>query len=96
MGMSSFCLSGAVGIGIEKVNFGKVKPFLEIFYNRNILPSLNGHVLSNYPNVPPGTMVSEVITNQDVEWRIGLKYVFNQGDKCPHVDNSAGNPPGAQ
>jgi hypothetical protein len=95
-GMSTFRLAGAVGIGIEQINFSHIKPFVEVFYSRDIIPSLDGHTLSNYPNVSPGTTVKEIINNQDVEWRIGLKYVFTEKTKCPPVYNPAGNPPGAQ
>jgi len=95
-GMKSFHISAAVGIGIEKVSFSRIKPFLEVFYNRDITPSFNGQVLSNSPNDPMGTMIAEKIVTQDIEWRVGLRCSLEKKTKCPHVDNSAGNPPGAK
>lgn len=95
-GMKSFQITAAVGIGIEKISFSRVKPFLEVFYNREIIPSFNGRVLSNSPNEPVGTTMTDKITTQDFEWRVGLKCSLEKRTKCPHVDNSAGNPPGAQ
>jgi hypothetical protein len=97
-GMYSFHVSGAAGIGISKICYGHFKPFAELFYNRDIMPSFDGKVASIDPYSPlKGTEIPEVIHNHDYELRIGVKYVFsrNKGE-CPHVDNSAGNPVGAQ
>lgn len=61
------------------------------------MPSFSGHVLSNDPYPPlAGTTLPENINSHDFELRIGIKYVFKGRNECPHVDNSAGNPPGAQ
>jgi hypothetical protein len=96
-GMYSFHITGAVGIGIEKICFGHFKPFLELFYNRDIMPSFIGHVESNDPYQPlKGTTISEVINSHDYELRIGVKYVFDRRSECPRVINPAGNPVGAQ
>jgi len=95
-GMKSLHLSAAVGIGVEKVTFGTIKPFLEVFYNRDITPSFNGEVISNSPNLMPAPTIAEKIMTQDFEWRVGLKLPLQRKTKCPHVDNSAGNPPGAK
>lgn len=95
-GMKSLHLSAAMGIGIEKISFSRVKPFLEVFYNRDITRSFSGQVFSNSPNEPAGTTIPEKIITQDFEWRIGLKFSLEKKTKCPHVDNSAGNPQGVQ
>lgn len=87
-GMPSVHVSAAAGIGISKICYSHIKPFLEFFYNRDITPAFSG------PVAPTGK--SKVINNQDFEIRIGLKYVFKEKDKCPKVYNPAGNPPGAQ
>lgn len=96
-GMYSFHISAAAGVGVEKICFGHVKPFIEFFYNRDVMPSFTGNVASNSP-VPPlqGTTLSEVINSHDYELRIGLKYVFDGKSQCPKVINPAGNPEGAQ
>lgn len=85
--MPSVHISAAAGIGVSKICFTHVKPFIEFFYNRDITPSFNGHSL--YSGFP------ETIYSYNFELRIGLKYVFKAKEKCPHVDNSAGNPEGA-
>ena len=96
-GATGIDLSAAVGLGIEKVSFSRVKPFVEVFYNRDIIPlTFNGHALSNSPTEPAGTTTPEKITTIDLEWRIGLICSLERKTKCPHVDNSAGNPPGAK
>ena len=96
-GMYSFHVSGAAGVGVSKICFSHFKPFAEFFYNRDIMPSFSGNVASNDPYLPLyKTNISEVINSHDYELRIGVKYVFDGKSKCPHVDNSAGNPAGAQ
>lgn len=96
-GMYSFHVSAAAGIGAEKVCFSRWKPFIEFFYHRDIMPSFIGHVESIDPYSPQkGTALSEIINGHDFELRIGVKYVFDRRPQCPHVDNSAGNPVGAQ
>jgi hypothetical protein len=96
-GMYSFHISAAVGIGAEKICFSRWKPFIEFFYHRDIMPSFIGKVASIDPNPPlSGTTLSEIINGHNFELRIGVKYVFDRRPQCPHVDNSAGNPVGAQ
>ncbi len=82
-GMSPLHLSAAGGVGFELYSYSHIKPFAEAFYNRDISPSFNG-------NFQGTTIVSQ----HDFEFRLGLKYVFNEKNKCPKVDNSAGQPPG--
>jgi len=88
--MYSFHITGAVGVGAEKICFSRWKPFIELFYNRDIMPSFIGHVASIDPNPPlEGTKLSEVINGHDFELRVGIKYVFDRKPQCPHVDNKA-------
>jgi hypothetical protein len=92
-GMDLFHVTGAVGIGVSKITYGHWTPFIELFYNRDIMPSFIGSVASNDPS--PSlfkTSISEVINNHDFELRIGVKYVFDEKSECPPVDNPAGNP----
>jgi hypothetical protein len=88
-GEFSFHVSGAVGVGIEPVWFSHFKVFMEVFYNHDIMPSFIGSINSLTPP-PLNYQMSEVIMKHDYELRIGLKYVFEKHDKCPHVDNPAG------
>ncbi len=90
-GMSSIHISAAAGAGVELVSFSRLKPFIEVFYNRDLMPSLSGTIASNSP-YDNGAPVSEVITNHDFELRIGFKYVLRARNKCPRVINPAGNP----
>jgi len=87
-GMYSFHVSAAAGIGAEKICFGRWKPFIELFYHRDIMPSFIGSVASIDPNLSlKGTSLSEIINGHNFELRIGVKYVFDRKPECPHVDN---------
>jgi hypothetical protein len=88
-GMYTIHISAAAGAGVELVSFSRFKPFVEIFYNHDVMPSFSGTVASTSPFLNKEA-IPEVINNHDYELRIGLKYVFRPRDKCPHVDNSAG------
>jgi len=85
-GMYTIHVSAAVGAGIELVTYNHFKPFIEAFYNRDVMPSFIVHVASIDPYLKP-TAISEVINNHDYELRIGIKYVFDPGEKCPKVYN---------
>jgi hypothetical protein len=56
-------VSLAAGAGTELVTFGKWKPFIEAFYNPDVMPAM----------VRPGLHV----TNKNIEIRLGIKYEFH-------------------
>jgi hypothetical protein len=85
-----FHVSGAAGIGIEPVWYSHFKMFAEFFYNHDIMPSFIGSISSLTPPPVPAYQLSEVVMKHDYELRIGIKYVFDEKSKCPHVDNPAG------
>jgi hypothetical protein len=90
-GMYTIHVSAAVGIGVEKVCYSRFKPFIEFFYNHDIMPSFIGNVGSIAPEYSPlyKTVLSETIMQHDFELRIGVKYHIKGTSKCPAVDNKA-------
>jgi len=88
-GMYSFHVSGAVGVGVEKVCYSRFKPFIEFFYNHDLMPSFVGNISSLGPNPPLGGVVTTIMQH-DFELRIGVKYHLMPTSKCPAVINPAG------
>jgi hypothetical protein len=90
-GMYTIHVSAAAGIGVEKVCYSRFKPFIEFFYNHDIMPSFIGNVGSIAPITSPlyHTILSETIMQRDYELRIGVKYHIKGKPKCPAVDNAA-------
>ncbi|HTB32497.1 MAG TPA: hypothetical protein VK808_10750 [Bacteroidia bacterium] len=97
-GMYTIHVSAAAGIGAELVSYSRFKPFIEFFYNHDIMPSFIGNTGSIAPLGNPlyHTVLSETIMAHDYELRIGIKYHIKGQSKCPAVINPAGNPAGAE
>lgn len=76
-------ITGAIGVGAE-INWNSpLRPFIEAFYNHDLLYS--------YDNYYNGLYTS--IGYRAYELRVGLKYFFEgiKKDVCPKVYNPAGN-----
>lgn len=97
-----FWFTGAVGIGFEWINRGLFRPFIEGFYNRDILPSYSKDAILPYYYSDPKTNTSvftyyttkTTINYQGFEARIGFRYLFDKDPKkakCPKVINPMGN-----
>jgi len=61
-------LSIAVGGGVELVTYGNFKPFIEAFYNPDVMPAYINPVLH--------------IPNKNFELRVGLKMEFGSQQSC--------------
>jgi len=75
-----FFFTIAAGPGLEFNNKSLFRPFIEGFYNRDVLPS--------YHNI------TTTIFYSGFEARIGVRYLFDNSDKkakCPTVINPMGN-----
>ena len=78
-------LTGCAGVGAELMWNGPIRPFIELLYNHDLIPSYND--LFN------GSLVQTKILYEGFELRIGVKF-FNMkknSDKCPPVYNPMGN-----
>jgi len=82
----SFQVTASVGAGFEIAWNHALRPFMEGFYNHDILPSLQTVASPSQP-------ILTTINYHAWELRIGLKYFIakGKGDACPPVDNPAGN-----
>lgn len=87
-----FWFTGAAGVGFELINRSLWRPFIEGFYNRDILPSYRGSYITTAGNIQYSAIRTIYYTG--FEARIGIRYVFDQSDKkakCPKVINPMGN-----
>ncbi|HXP51524.1 MAG TPA: hypothetical protein VN922_16325 [Bacteroidia bacterium] len=82
---SALHVTGAIGIGAEAVWDKPIRPFIEAFYNHDIMPSYSSYYADG---LTPTNIVYHAY-----ELRIGLKYFFEgtKKDVCPKVINPAGN-----
>jgi hypothetical protein len=79
-------VTGAIGFGAELTWDSPIRPFIEIFYNHDIMSSYSSYYADGLPQ--PTTIMYRAY-----ELRIGLIYFF-EGDKkdvCPKVYNPMGN-----
>jgi hypothetical protein len=86
-----FSVTGAVGVGFEFINDGLWRPFIEGFYNHDILASYRGSYQVAAP--PPPDIAKGTIYYFGYELRVGFRYVFDNKTKkakCPTVINPAG------
>lgn len=82
--------TGAVGVGFEFVNKSLFRPFIEGFYNRDILPSNRSKY--TVPGTPPYE-VTQTIYYIGLEARVGIRYIFDYSKrkaKCPKVITNEG------
>ncbi len=79
-------VTGAIGVGVEAVWDSPIRPFIEAFYNHDIMTSYSSYYKDGLPKPTD-------IVYRAYELRIGLKYFFNgvKKDVCPKVDNPMGN-----
>jgi hypothetical protein len=85
-------VTGAVGVGFEFINDGLFRPFVEAFYNHDILPSYHGTYQVTGP--PLSDFSKGTIYYFGYELRVGVRYVFDNKTKkakCPTVINPAGS-----
>ncbi len=92
-----FWFTAAAGVGVEFINKSLFRPFIEGFYNRDILPSYNATgTIPYYGAENPITdyNLKTTIFYHGFEARIGFRYVFDNSSakgKCPTVINPAGS-----
>jgi hypothetical protein len=83
-----FHVTGSIGLGTELTWKNAIRPFVEVFYNHDLMVSHHSD---------GGLIVSDPYPTDFIyrgyELRIGLKFFFDglRKDVCPKVDNPAGN-----
>ncbi|MGP8215287.1 MAG: hypothetical protein ACLQQ4_06970 [Bacteroidia bacterium] len=78
-------VTGSVGVGAEAMWKNPLRPFIEVLYNHDIMPSYSSYYADG--------LLPTNIVYRAYELRIGLKYFFDgqTKDACPKVINPAGN-----
>jgi len=93
-----FWFTVAGGVGVELITKSLFRPFIEGFYNRDILRSGHGNVA--LPLYDPSTKITTTyiepttVFYHGFEARIGIRYVLDikqAPPKCPKVINPMGN-----
>jgi hypothetical protein len=78
-------VTGCVGVGVELMWSSPWRPFIELLYNHDLMPSYN--------NISNNGLTQTKILYEGFELRIGVKFFNDKSkkDKCPAVYNPMGN-----